>query len=616
MKITKSTLISETLKLNDKAAEILMKNGMGCLGCPSSQMETLEQAADVHGLSLDNLLVELNKGLESSVVKASEMFCYQCEQTLGGKGCTKAGVCGKDATVAALQDLLIHQMKGIAFYAMEAIKKGKKLSQEVNKFTMDGLFSTLTNVSFEEAEFAALVMEANKIKTEVKALAGEIKVKIPMAADYMAPEKIEDMICDAQGFGVMADKTLNEDIRSLQELAVYGLKGMAAYAHHAFVLGKHCEEVNNFFHKALAATLDSNLTVNDWVSLNMELGKVNFKVMEVLDTANTGTYGNPEPTNVSISKKKGHFIVVSGHDLKDIKQLLEQTEGKGINIYTHGEMLPTHSYPELKKYPHLVGNFGGAWQDQQKEFDNLPGAILMTTNCIQKPKASYMDRMFTSGVVFWPNTVHIEEVDGKKDFTAVIEKALSLPGFTEDEEVKTILVGFGHHATLSHAGEIVAGVKSGAIKHFFLIGGCDGAKSGRNYYTEFATALPKDTIIMTLACGKYRFNKLDFGNIGALPRLLDVGQCNDAYSAIKIAVALSEAFECSVNDLPLSMILSWYEQKAVCILLTLLSLNIKSIRLGPSLPAFISPNVLQVLVDNFDLKPITNAENDIKDILG
>ena len=348
----------------------------------------------------------------------------------------------------------------------------------------------------------------------------------------------------------------------------------------------------------------------------MELGQVNFKIMELLDKANTESFGHPVPTAVPVTKKKGPFIVVSGHDLKDFKQLLEQTEGKGINIYTHGEMLPAHAYPELHKYSHLAGNFGGAWQDQQKEFDGIPGAVLMTTNCIQKPRNSYMDRIFTTSVVAWPGAQHIDEVNVQKDFTPVIEKALSLGGFTEDEEEKTILVGFGHNATLSHAGEIIEAVKQGAIKHFFLIGGCDGAKSGRNYYTDLATSLPQDTVILTLACGKYRFNKLDFGTVAGLPRLLDVGQCNDAYSAIKIALALSEAFECTVNDLPLSLILSWYEQKAVCILLTLLSLGIKNIKLGPSLPAFISPNVLKVLVDNFNIAPTTTAEEDLKAILG
>lgn len=617
MKVTGSTLIGEVLRMSDKAAQVLMNHGMGCIGCPSSQSESIEQAAAVHGLDVNTLLADLNKEIGGEEkVQQTDMFCFQCEQTAGGKGCTKAGVCGKNATVAALQDLLVHQLKGIGFYGNEAVKKGVKLTDKINKFTMDGLFTTLTNVNFDESKLVELIKEADKVKSEAKELAGELSVEIPEGADYISPATIEEMVQDAKGVGIMADPTLNEDIRSLKELAIYGLKGMAAYGHHAYVLGKQDETVNNFFHKALAATLDKNLALGDWLNLDMELGQVNLKVMEVLDSANTGTYGNPSPTKVLVTKKKGPFIVVSGHDLKDIKQLLEQTEGKGINIYTHGEMLPTHAYPEINKYSHLVGNFGGAWQDQQKEFDNLPGAIVMTTNCIQKPRDSYMDRIFTSGVVAWPGASHIDEKDGVKDFTPVIERALALGGWTEDEEEKSILVGFGHNATLSNAGKIIEAVKSGALKHFFLIGGCDGAKSGRNYYTDFAKAVPQDSVILTLACGKYRFNKLDFGTIGELPRLLDIGQCNDAYSAIKIAVALAEAFNCGVNDLPLSMILSWYEQKAVCILLTLLSLGINNIKLGPSLPAFVSPNVLNVLVEKFNIAPVTTPEEDLKAILG
>ena len=611
--ITAKTLIGEALKLNPKAAEILMSKGLGCIGCPSSQMESLEEAAQIHGIDVNELLKDLNKDIQTG--SNYEMFCYQCEQTAGGKGCVKVGVCGKDSRVAALQDLLVHQLKGIGFYGNIAIEKGLIISDKINSFVMDGLFTTLTNVSFDAEKIAAIVLEGNKVKAELKNMVGAVETVFE-GADYVAPENIDDMMADAKAFNIMADASLNEDIRSLKELAIYGLKGMAAYGHHAYVLGYQNSEVNNFFFKALSKTLDQSLTLEQWVGLNMELGSVNFKVMELLDKANTDTYGHPEPTPVSVTKKKGPFIVVSGHDLKDLKQLLEQTEGKGINIYTHGEMLPAHAYPELKKYPHLAGNYGGAWQDQQKEFDNLPGAVLMTTNCIQKPRDNYKDRIFTSGVVAWPDVVHIDEANGVKDFTAVIEKALELGGWSETEEEKTILVGFGRNATLSHAGEIIEAVKAGAIKHFFLIGGCDGAKSGRNYYTELATSLPQDTVILTLACGKYRFNKLDFGTVAGLPRLLDVGQCNDAYSAIKIALALAEAFDCGVNDLPLSLILSWYEQKAVCILLTLLSLNIKNIKLGPSLPAFISPNVLQVLVDNFGIAPITNAENDIKEILG
>ncbi|SHH72766.1 hydroxylamine reductase [Caloranaerobacter azorensis DSM 13643] len=545
-----------------------------------------------------------------------EMFCYQCEQTAGGKGCVKMGVCGKDPEVAALQDLLIYLLKGIGFYGQKILEKGKKIDKETHKFVMDAMFATLTNVNFDAERFVEYINKAYKIKENLKELAGNIEENIPDAANYKIPSTKEEMIDDAKKVGVMADEDLDQDIRSLRELLIYGLKGMAAYAHHAYVLGKTDETVNNFFYKGLAATLNDNLTIDDLFNLNMELGQVNFKCMELLDSANTGAYGNPEPTEVLITKKKGPFIIVSGHDLKDLKELLEQTEGKGINIYTHGEMLPAHAYPELKKYPHLVGNYGGAWQDQQKEFDNIPGAILMTTNCLQKPRDSYKDRIFTTSIVGWPDVAHIEEVNGKKDFTPLIEKALELGGWQEDEEEKKILVGFGHNTVLSLSDKIIEAVKKGDIRHFFLIGGCDGARPGRNYYTEFAEKTPKDTIILTLACGKYRFNKKDFGKIGEFPRLLDVGQCNDAYSAIKIAVALADAFECDVNELPLSMILSWYEQKAVCILLTLLSLNIKNIYLGPTLPAFISPNVLQVLVDKFNIKPISNAEADMKEILG
>ncbi len=546
----------------------------------------------------------------------NQMFCFQCEQTLGGKGCVKFGVCGKSPEVAGLQDLLIHILKGIGFYGQKALENNKKIDEDTHKFVMDAIFSTLTNVNFDPERFVEYIKKADEIKENLKELVGETDGNIPDAAKYRPPASKEEMLQDAKEVGIMAAKGLNEDIRSLRELLIYGLKGMGAYGHHAYVLGKMDDTVNNFFYKGLAATIDDSLTVEDMVNMNMELGKVNFKCMELLDSANTGAYGHPEPTEVLITKKKGPFIVVSGHDLKDLKQLLEQTEGKGINIYTHGEMLPTHAYPELKKYPHLVGNYGGAWQDQQKEFDGIPGAILMTTNCLQKPRDSYKDRIFTSSIVGWPDVAHIKEVDGKKDFTPVIEKALELGGWQEDEEEKKILVGFGHNTVLGVADKVIDAVKSGAIKHFFLIGGCDGAKPGRNYYTEFAEKAPEDTVILTLACGKYRFNKKEFGTIEDLPRLLDVGQCNDAYSAIKIAVALAEAFDCDVNELPLSLILSWYEQKAVCILLTLLSLNIKNIHLGPSLPAFVSPNVLQVLVDNFNIKPISNVEADMNEILG
>ncbi|MFZ7104206.1 MAG: hydroxylamine reductase [Peptococcaceae bacterium] len=546
----------------------------------------------------------------------SNMFCFQCEQTAGGKGCTKVGVCGKRPEVAGLQDLLIHMLKGIGFYGQKALEQGKKIDADIHNFVMDAAFSTLTNVNFDSQRFVRYLKEGQQIKTRLQDLAGTFAEVVPEGARYELPESEEEMIKDAQGVGVMSDAELNEDIRSLRELLTYGLKGLAAYAHHARILGETSDEVNNFFYKAFAALLDDRLEVGDLLKLNMELGRINFKCMEILDQANTGTYGHPVPTEVTITKKKGPFIIVSGHDLKDLQGLLEQTAGRGIHIYTHGEMLPAHGYPELKKYQHLVGNFGGAWQDQQKEFDGIPGCVLMTTNCLQKPRESYKDRIFTTSIVGWPDVAHIEEKNGVKDFTPLIEKALELGGWQEDEAEKKIMVGFGHNTVLGVADKVIQGVKDGAIKHFFLIGGCDGAKPGRNYYAEFAEKAPQDTVILTLACGKYRFNKKDFGTIGALPRLLDIGQCNDAYSAVKIALALAEAFACGVNDLPLSLILSWYEQKAVVILLTLLSLDIKNIYLGPSLPAFVSANVLQVLVDHFNIKPISDAEADMKAILG
>lgn len=547
---------------------------------------------------------------------SGQMFCYQCEQTAGGKGCTKVGVCGKGPEVAALQDVLLHQLKGIGFYGRKALEKGLKLDSETHKFVMDALFSTLTNVNFDAQRFVELIRKADGLKAQLQEAAGPVGGKIPLAAQYRAPQTMAETIKDAPGVGIMADPELDEDIRSLRELLVIGLKGVAAYAHHAFILGKTDEKINNFFYKALAAVLDESLTLENLLGLNLELGQVNFRCMEILDEANTGEYGHPEPTLVSITRKKGPFIIVSGHDLKDLKMLLEQTEGKGINIYTHGEMLPAHAYPELKKHKHLVGNYGGAWYEQQKEFDGIPGCILMTTNCLQKPRDSYKDRIFTTSIVGWPDVSHLEEVDGKKDFSPIIEKALQLGGWPVDEEDRQILVGFGHYAALSHADKIIKAVQEGKIRRFFLIGGCDGAKPGRSYYKDFAMQAPRDTVILTLGCGKYRFNKEDFGRIGELPRLLDVGQCNDAYSAVKIALALAEAFQCDVNELPLSLIISWYEQKAVAVLLTLLSLNIKNIHLGPSLPAFVSPNILNVLVEKFGIKAVSDAESDLKAILG
>lgn len=541
-----------------------------------------------------------------------EMFCRQCEQTAGGKGCDNRGVCGKDSDVAALQDLLLYELIDLAAYAQKARELGIKcLKSDI--FLQEGLFTTVTNVNFDPASIYDVIRKAHSLKTETK----EINCKECSVQEPILPKTLNDAIELGKKFGIMTLPAENEDIRSLKELLLYGIKGLAAYADHANILGQSDEQVVGFFYKALSALADKNITLDELIALNMECGQVNLKCMEILDKGNTTHFGNPVPTKVSLGIKKGSAILVSGHDLLDLEELLKQTKGKGINVYTHGEMLPAHGYPELKKYSHLVGNYGGAWQDQAKEFAEFPGAILMTTNCIQRPADSYKDRMFTTGLVGWPDVKHIADrkAGGQKDFSMVIKKAMLSKGFKEDVEGKEILVGFGHNAVMSVAGAVIDAVKSGAVKHFFLIGGCDGAKPGRNYYTEFAEKVPQDCVILTLACGKYRFNKLDFGTIGGIPRLLDIGQCNDAYSAVQIALALSQAFNCGVNDLPLSLILSWYEQKAVVILLTLLSLGIKNIKLGPSLPAFVSPNVLNVLVQNFNIAPITTPDQDLAQIL-
>ena len=544
------------------------------------------------------------------------MFCYQCEQTAGGKGCVKMGVCGKTPEVAGLQDLLIHMLKGIGYYALQNVQAGNKIDEAIRKFVMDGMFSTLTNVNFDPERFVSYIKQANEIKAQLKHKLGKTPANVPLGADYQAPDTKEKMLEDAKKVGIMVVQTLDADIRSLRETLICGFKGMGAYGHHAMVLGKQGEEVTNFFFKGLSATLDKALGVRELLALCLELGKTNLLCMELLDGANTGAFGDPEPTEVRINKIAGPFIVISGHDMKELSNLLEQTEGKGINIYTHGEMIPAHGYPELKKHKHLVGNFGTAWQNQQKEFDNLPGSILMNTNCMMIPRDSYKDRIFATSIVGHADIGYIEEHNGKKDYTPLINKALELGGYKESEPERKILVGFGHNAVLSHAGTIIDAVKAGQIKHFFLIGGCDGARAGRNYYTEFADKTPQDTIILTLACGKYRFNFKDFGTVAGLPRLLDVGQCNDSYSAIRIALALADAFKCGVNELPLSLIISWYEQKAVAILLTLLSLDIRNIYIGPTLPAFFSPNVLQVLQDTYKLKLISTADKDLAAILG
>ncbi|KIR01437.1 Hydroxylamine reductase [Lachnospiraceae bacterium TWA4] len=512
-----------------------------------------------------------------------DMFCFQCEQTAGGKACEKTGVCGKKAPCAGVQD----ELTG-ALIALANTVEGTP-SKEVAGAVIGGLFATLTNVNFDEE----VLKEMTKT---VKSLSN-----------------------NAPSFDMTKVWNADEDIRSLKSLILFGCRGVAAYAYHAGVLNKDIEEANEFLCRALRAVGNDSYGMNELLPLVMETGKVNYTVMQVLSDANKEAFGVPAPTTVPLKVEKGPFIVISGHDLYDLKLLLEQTKDQGVNVYTHGEMLPAHAYPLLKQYPHLKGNFGTAWQNQQKEFDNIPGAVLFTTNCIMPVKESYADRVFTTEVVGFPGLVHIGE---NKDFTPVIEKAKALGGYAEDKQFTGInggtqvTTGFGHDAVLSVAGTVVEAVKSGAIKHFLLVGGCDGARTGRNYYTEFVEKSPEDTIILTLACGKYRFNDLDLGTIGGLPRIMDMGQCNDAYSAVQVALALADAFNCGVNDLPLEIVLSWYEQKAVAVLLTLLHLGIKNIHLGPTLPAFVSPNVLNYLVENFGLCPTSNAEDDLKKLLG
>lgn len=527
-----------------------------------------------------------------------KMFCFQCEQTAGCSGCMgNAGVCGKTAATAGLQDELTGALIGLA----RACENNAK-TDATDRIIIEGLFSTITNVNFNDETLRVMIDRIHEEKSRI----------VPGCAACASP-------CgNTNDYDMKQIWEADEDIRSLKSLILFGIRGMSAYAYHALMLGYRDETVNAFFYKALSV-ISYDYGMDELLPIVLEVGEVNFRCMELLDTANTTAYGTPVPTRVSLTIEKGPFIVVSGHDFKDLELLLKQTEGKGINIYTHGEMLPAHAYPELKKYAHLKGNFGTAWQNQQKEFDGVPGAFLFTTNCLMPVKPGYADRVFTTEVVSFPNVLHIGE---EKDFTPVIEKALSLGGYKEDQHHTGInggsfvTTGFGHGTVLGVADQVIDAVKSGAIRHFFLVGGCDGARPGRNYYTEFVKQTPKDSVILTLACGKYRFNDLDLGEIGGLPRMMDMGQCNDAFSAIKVAVALAEAFGCDVNELPLSMILSWYEQKAVCILLTLLHLGIKNIYLGPTLPAFISPNVLQYLVDNYNISPISTPEKDLKKILG
>ena len=530
----------------------------------------------------------------------SSMFCFQCEQTAGGKGCTgRMGVCGKQDHTANLQD----ELTGALITLGQAAQRQTPASS-THKTMLEGLFATVTNVNFDDESLRRIIEQTRRATALLNAQCG-CKDDGTCKADYAMPGIWE----------------ANEDIRSLKSLILLGLRGVAAYAYHAFVLGYGDDEVMSFIYKGMAA-LSEDLGQDELLPLVMETGRINLKCMELLDKANTETYGTPKPTTVPLSVEKGPFIVVTGHDLHDLKMLLDQTAGKGINIYTHGEMLPAHGYPKLKAYPHLKGNFGTAWQNQQREFDRIPAPVLFTTNCLMPVKDSYKDRVFTTAMVGYPEMTHINSHNGHKDFTPVINKALELGGWPEDRVMSGInggtevTTGFGHGTVLSVADTVIAAVKSGAIKHFFLVGGCDGARPGRNYYTEFVKQTPADTVILTLACGKYRFNDLNIGQIGGLPRIMDMGQCNDAYSAIKVAVALAEAFNCGVNDLPLSLVLSWYEQKAVCILLTLLYLGIKNIYLGPSLPAFVSPGVLDYLVKNYNVTPISTPQEDLKKILG
>ena len=542
----------------------------------------------------------MNKAIEKEKNMENKMFCYQCEQTAGCTGCTgNTGVCGKSANTARLQDELTGALIGLA----RAVGGNEHLvTEEMNQLVLEGLFTTITNVNFNDETLKLFI---NKIEDTKKKL-------VPNCFTC------SDSCGRNNNFDMNTLWTTDEDIRSLKSLILFGIRGMAAYAYHASVLGYTDETISKFFYKALFAIGMKDWGMDELLPVVLEVGEVNLRCMELLDQANTTTYGTPVPTTVPLTIEKGPFIIITGHDLKDLQLLLEQTKDKGINIYTHGEMLPAHAYPELRKYSHLKGNFGTAWQNQQKEFDNIPGAILYTTNCLMPVKPSYADRVFTTEVVSYPEIVHIGE---EKDFTPVIEKALALGGYTKDRHMTGInggiqvTTGFSHGAVLSVADQVIEAVKNGDVKHFFLVGGCDGARVGRNYYTEFVKQSPADSIILTLACGKYRFNDLDLGTIGGLPRIMDMGQCNDAYSAIKVAIALAEAFECDVNELPLSMVLSWYEQKAVCILLTLLHLGIKNIHLGPTLPAFISPNVLNFLVENYGISPISTPEEDLKKLL-
>lgn len=546
------------------------------------------------------------------------MFCYQCEQTSKGEGCQTLGVCGKDETTATLQDVLIDAVKGISMYAHRARQYGAA-DPDIDAFTIKAIFATLTNVNFDPERLAELIHQAAQMRGRARALYENASVKAGVVPSDLGGPAAFKPAATLDGLLAQGHKSLlpvrflagGKEIANLQELVMYGIKGVAAYAAHALALGAGDPESYGKIHEVLDLLTQPSLKAEQLLGAALAVGELNYRVMEILDKAHTETFGHPQPAKVRLQPRKGKAILVSGHDLHDLYALLEQTKGLGIQIYTHGEMLPAHGYPKLKAFPHLAGNYGGAWVDQAKEFDEFPGAILMTSNCIQQPKLSYKQRIFTAGAVAWPDVKHISN----QDFSPVIAAALAAPGYAEDGTDEEITVGFGHNAVLSVADRVIAGVKSGAIRRFFLIGGCDGARSGRSYYTELAEAIPDDCMILTLACGKFRFNKLEFGEIGGLPRLLDIGQCNDTYSALQIALALAKAFECGVNDLPLSLVLSWYEQKAVAVLLTLLHLGVRNIRIGPTLPAFLSPAVLELLKEQFNLMAITSADADLAAML-
>lgn len=548
------------------------------------------------------------------------MFCRQCEQTFQSKGCDSVGVCGKSADVANLQDVLLHALKSAAVYGFKARELGAR-DPKADYFILEGIFATLTNVNFDETAIEKMIIEAIKVRGQWKAAYEQAYQKahgkmpqeqLPDLVNWQPAQDYSGLLDQAEDVGVLGDPRMDEDIRSLRELLLYGLKGMAAYAHHAWRLGQKDDKVTSFVYLALYSLARQDLDMNQLLALVMGCGEANLTCLEILDRGHTTLFGHPEPTKVKLGHLKGPAIIVSGHELFDLKMLLEQSAGKGVKVYTHGEMLPGLSYPALKKYAHFAGHYGTAWQNQQTEFRNLPAAILMTTNCLQEPDITYQDRIFTTGAVGWSGIEHIpEQAGGYKDFSAVINKAIELGGFKEDNIEKEIMIGFGHHTILSAADKIVAAVKEGAIKHFYLIGGCDGERPGRNYFTKFAENVPDDCLILTLACGKNRINRLDYPEVAGFPKLLDCGQCNDAYSAIVVAKALAGAFNCGINDLPLSLIISWYEQKAVAVLLTLLYLGIQNIKLGPTLPAFITPNVLKVLVEKFRIQPIKTVEEDL-----